>query len=85
MTPPIRYTVQTIVNKVRMQIGMKGLCRLLGGIGPDAPRKWYDKGVPGKHWKTLVEWSEGQDDPWLTYEVLADATDIARKRYRRAA
>lgn len=80
MSHELRYTVRQIVTKV----GPKRLCKMLG-IGKWAYAKWYDLGIPGRHWAKLVAWSKTQDEHWLTYEVLEDATAIALRRYRRAA
>lgn len=75
MAHPERFTVKQIVWK----IGQRNLTRLLG-VGADAQRKWYDRGIPGRHWRTLVNKYE-----WLSYEILDDATTIALKRFKRAA
>lgn len=75
MAHPLRYTPKQIVWK----IGFRTLSKLLG-VGPDAMRKWYDNGIPTRHWPILVK----QYD-WITYAVLEDATAIARRKIRRAA
>jgi hypothetical protein len=63
------YTPRQIVQRA----GRKDLCDLLK-VSSEAPRKWYATGIPPKHWSTLVIRYE-----WLTYDILARATQIARK------
>ena len=71
-----RLTVKQIVRK----IGMTALCKRLR-VGKDAPRVWYSRGIPARHWMTLVKHYD-----WLSFDVLADATTLAqRPPTRRAA
>lgn len=63
------FTVRQIVQK----IGTRPLCKLLN-ISIHAPRKWYETGVPGKHWRKLVK-----NVDWVTYQILEDATAIAER------
>jgi hypothetical protein len=70
-----RFTVRQIVRI----IGRTKLCKLLG-VGKWAVLKWYDTGIPGRHWLTLVEKVD-----WLTYEILEDATRLAQRPVRRKA
>lgn len=68
-------TVRQIVHKC----GQLAIAKHLG-IGRDAIRKWYANGIPGMHWTALKRrW------PWITYETLERANDIAAKKYKRAA
>jgi hypothetical protein len=72
-----RFTVRQIVRR----IGPLKLCKMLG-IGKWAPLKWYENGIPGRHWSKLVK-----NIDWLTYEILEDATALALRPTpkRRAA
>lgn len=77
MTEPItfRLTVRQIVTKC----GQIALARHLN-VSRAALRKWYANGIPGRHWtKMKRKW------PWITYELLESANDIAAKKFRRAA
>lgn len=67
------------VRQIVWKCGPVKLVKLLGSSRA-AQRRWYDKGIPGRHWQAMV----GHFD-WLTYELLADATTIALKKYKRAA
>jgi hypothetical protein len=69
MTQP-RFTARQIVQKV----GRTNICRLLG-VKPDATRKWYAAGIPGRHWMKLVK-----NVDWLTYTLLEEAAEAARRR-----
>lgn len=68
------WTTRQIVQK----IGRPAICKLLR-VGKDAPRKWYSKGIPGRHWERLID-THGD---WLTYDQLAHANKIARLPPRR--
>lgn len=75
MTLTDRFTVRQIVHR----IGRKKICKILT-VGEASPRKWYDTGIPARHWSRLVKAVD-----WITYEILEDATAIALKRFKRAA
>ena len=75
MTAPIRFTVRQIVRKCEQIALAKHL-----GISRAALRKWYANGIPGRHWTRMKRrW------PWITYEILEAANDIAAKKFKRAA
>ena len=67
MEPSLQLTVRQICWKA----GPLKLVKLLGS-GRDAQRKWYSDGIPGRHWRALV-----RTYPWLTYEMIERANDIA--------
>lgn len=75
MTTPGPFTTRQIVRKC----GQLALAKHLG-ISRAALRKWYANGVPGKHWVRMKRrW------PWITYEILETANDIAARKFKRAA
>jgi len=65
-------------RQIIQRIGRNALCKLLD-VSVEAPRKWYAKGIPTKHWPRLVK-THGE---WLSYQLLERANDVARRPLRR--
>jgi hypothetical protein len=48
-------------------------------VSKEAPRKWYAKGIPTKHWPRLVK----AHSAWLSYQLLETANYVATRPLRR--
>lgn len=70
----LKLNTRQIVHRV----GLTQMCRITG-VRKDAPRKWYERGIPARHWPTLVKKID-----WIDYQTLEDATAIAQRRRPRA-
>lgn len=65
-------------RQIVQRIGRQAICAQLR-VSREAPRKWYAKGIPARHWETLVD-AHGD---WLSYDLLANANKVARIPVKR--
>lgn len=67
------------VHQVLTRYGRRAVMKTCG-VKYDVLRKWYKTGIPPKHWRTLVKSAD-----WITYQLLEQVNDNARKGIRRIA